>query len=115
MRNPGAEIEPQLAGVEQCLGEEITTRGPADRLTLRRPPSYRRPVPGPRRIGKEDPLPSTTSGWTFIVIGLVLIVVALLLGQDYSRWLSVVGLAIGGGLVIVGLRRRRQAMALPDA
>lgn len=56
---------------------------------------------------------TVTSAWVLIVLGLVVILAAMLVvGPDY-RWTAVLGLAVGAVLVVVGLRRRRRAVAPP--
>jgi len=57
---------------------------------------------------------SVAPAWVLIAIGLALIVAAMLAGQDYTRWMTVPGLALGALLVVVGLRRRRQAVTPPS-
>ena len=52
--------------------------------------------------------------WVLIAIGLALIGAAALAGPDYTRWMTVPGLALGALLVVVGLRRRRQAVTPPS-
>ena len=57
-------------------------------------------------------MPTVTSAWVLIVIGLIVLLAAMLAGQEY-RWTAVLGLVVGGVLVVVGRRRRRKAVAPP--